>query len=316
MYKVIAKQCTKCKLIKLLDDYTNKKGGIFNKNSMCRSCKKINDTARKAKLAENREAIKQSMVIKICPKCKLEKSVSEFYNSNETKDGYSSWCKECNYISSKKYNEKNRDKIRDNAQRWRDENREHYRNVCRKYYTENKEHCDEVTRRSHEKNKEEYKPRRQQLNRMWYSANKKHRNELSNEWYRNNKDKVLATTHRRLREYGFNPINQPFIGSAAHHTWLSEASDMVIYIPNFIHTMYPHNHFKPETMYEINCVSMDYWINEDLYQMLFFDEAEKEHEKLILDSLYSGMLSFAEAAEILNTTEQEIKRATTSLVIS
>lgn len=300
MYKVIARQCTKCKFIKVMSDFCNKSENIYGKSTRCKSCDKL----KRQKYVDN-TANTIVVTSKLCNKCNTEKNIDEYFLDKTRKDGHGAYCKECTNKASKLYRENNTETIRESCKTWRLNNIDHVNEWRKEYYKNNKEHLDECTRISHAKNKEEYKPRRQYLNRVWYSANKEHRNELSHLWYVNNKEKVIEGTHKR-REYGFNPINDAFIGAEAHHTWLSDASDMVIYLPNFLHKLCKHDHSKPETMVEINTIALDYWINEYLYQLLYFDEAEKEHEQLILDSLYSGVLSFVEASEILNTTESTI----------
>jgi len=34
--------------------------------------------------------------MKMCPKCKTEKELNDFYVSKRNKDGLTRWCKECN----------------------------------------------------------------------------------------------------------------------------------------------------------------------------------------------------------------------------
>lgn len=45
--------------------------------------------------------------MRICSKCKKEKSLSEFYKDKSSKDGYCCWCKKCKDKSTKKFRKKN-----------------------------------------------------------------------------------------------------------------------------------------------------------------------------------------------------------------
>jgi 5-methylcytosine-specific restriction endonuclease McrA len=62
---------------------------------------------------------------KICSKCKLEKSVEEFYKKASHKDGLQSSCKDCHNILCKKWTTNNSEKISQNGKRWRQENKEY-----------------------------------------------------------------------------------------------------------------------------------------------------------------------------------------------
>lgn len=46
-----------------------------------------------------------------CTKCKVEKTVEDFYKNISYFDGYSTWCKKCYRQKRKEYREKNKEKI-------------------------------------------------------------------------------------------------------------------------------------------------------------------------------------------------------------
>lgn len=50
---------------------------------------------------------------KICSKCKIEKSITEFRKRTGRKSGYASWCKECSDKSIKLWRENNKEKVRE-----------------------------------------------------------------------------------------------------------------------------------------------------------------------------------------------------------
>jgi hypothetical protein len=53
------------------------------------------------------------MQSKICTKCNIEKSITEFHVNRLGKDGYYCQCKECKNNYKKQYNQKNQDKRRE-----------------------------------------------------------------------------------------------------------------------------------------------------------------------------------------------------------
>jgi len=63
---------------------------------------------------------------------------------------------------------------------------------------------------------------------------------------------------KRKRQLGFNPINDCFNGSDAHHINKTD----VIYIPTALHEAhYGHRLDRPKTMIEINRIAFQYLIN-------------------------------------------------------
>lgn len=72
---------------------------------------------------------------KKCKGCGLTKSLDEFYNNKRQKDGKQYSCKQC----LKKYNEENREKLKESQKRWRRDNKGKIKVKCKKYYEENKE---------------------------------------------------------------------------------------------------------------------------------------------------------------------------------
>lgn len=76
--------------------------------------------------------------MKRCYKCGEIKDESEFGKDSSRKDGLSNACKSCHAESSRKYRERNRDKVNEKArQRW-SENKELNAERHKKYYEQNK----------------------------------------------------------------------------------------------------------------------------------------------------------------------------------
>jgi len=88
--------------------------------------------------------------MKICNKCKINKSLSEFSNRKTSKDGKDSTCKECRAIyrasvrdKTKSYNlqyrKDNKEAMSASHKEWQSENREHIKEYNKSYQIENKE---------------------------------------------------------------------------------------------------------------------------------------------------------------------------------
>lgn len=96
MHKVIARTCTKCGRIKLLDNFCNSKDGRFNKKSQCKLCdKKYKEVCQNKSKVVTKE--------KICTKCGILKPASDYNKSSKAYDGLTARCKLCNRKDQKKY---------------------------------------------------------------------------------------------------------------------------------------------------------------------------------------------------------------------
>ncbi len=75
--------------------------------------------------------------MKICTKCREEKTSNEFYAVNtpkQTKDGLNSWCKECSRKSASAWRNKNRDRAVEANRAWAKKNwATHYEKNKQKY---------------------------------------------------------------------------------------------------------------------------------------------------------------------------------------
>ena len=80
-------------------------------------------------------------------------------------------------------------------------------------------------------------------------------------YFKTPKGKIASNRHstKRRRNLGFNPLNEPFTGSVAHHIDL----ECVVYIPEFIHTSISHNIWTGKGMTEINNKVFE-WLTERL----------------------------------------------------
>lgn len=90
------------------------------------------------------------------------------------------------------------------------------------------------------------------------------------EWRKENPDKYREQRSRR-RGYGFLSLNDKFDCADAHHLHIEGRNDFVVYIPTFIHQLYGHQKAFPDTMDTMNSISLDYFIQEELYTKLYLE---------------------------------------------
>jgi len=62
------------------------------------------------------------------------------------------------------------------------------------------------------------------------------------------------------RGLGFNPINDFFPGSSAHHLHLEGNKNFIIYIPSWAHHFYSHNTKSWAGMDSINSFALSFWL--------------------------------------------------------
>lgn len=100
---------------------------------------------------------------KICTKCKIEKSIDEFTNSKNNKDGKSYQCRECNSIQNKEYREKNKDNIKDYKKEMYEKNRENVLQQRKEYYEKNRDMVLDRVNKYTDINREEINEKRRQF---------------------------------------------------------------------------------------------------------------------------------------------------------
>jgi hypothetical protein len=77
------------------------------------------------------------MPLKLCIKCDTEKSLDDFYTSNQTKDGKAAYCKPCCRKDKKLFYQKNKEAVQSYVRSYRASNREKVNANLRRYYKEN-----------------------------------------------------------------------------------------------------------------------------------------------------------------------------------
>lgn len=134
---------------------------------------------------------------KICTKCKQSKDVSNFNNSNKTKDGLNTWCKECKKEYDTQYRENNKEKKKATSKLYREKQGDILKNKKKAYYNANKEKVAKTVKKYRENNKEKIKAR---INKVEKSAyNKEYRKKLP-EGYKKESDKKSYAKHKEKRK--------------------------------------------------------------------------------------------------------------------
>jgi hypothetical protein len=95
--------------------------------------------------------------MKICCKCRRELPIGEYYKDKSLCDGLRRDCKSCSLEMSRKYYQKNREKIAEKHGKYRQKNREKIAEKGRKYYQKNKEKVAERHRKYQQRNKDLYR---------------------------------------------------------------------------------------------------------------------------------------------------------------
>lgn len=95
---------------------------------------------------------------------------------------------------------------------------------------------------------------------IWRDSNKEKKKEMNKKWLKTPNGKISrAKTHaRRDRELGFNPLNNYFENSNAHH--LDKIN--IIHIPNKLHKSYQHSQKDNKSMKQINIKAWDFMENQ------------------------------------------------------
>lgn len=104
----------------------------------------------------------------ICTVCKIDKKLEHFFERKNSKKGYYSQCKECQYFNKKQYNIKNKDKISKQKSEYYLKNKKHIDQRIKKYSSLNKKNLQEYRKKYQIKNKEKIA----EYNKKWTQENK------------------------------------------------------------------------------------------------------------------------------------------------
>ena len=132
---------------------------------------------------------------KVCIKCGENKNVSDFYVGRNQ-------CKECRKEYEKKYQEENKEKIRDGMKKYYEENKEKIRDGMKKYQEENKEKRREFNKKYREENKEKIREGKKKYRR----ENKEKIKEYNKKYWEENKEDIKEYKKKYLN---FKRKNDP-----------------------------------------------------------------------------------------------------------
>lgn len=151
------------------------------------------------------------METKVCAKCGVEKPLDDFHKGK-------SRCKTCRKIDKAKYNENNREGVRESSRNYYASNKEKESDRKKKYYKENKDSMSARMAR----------------------------------WKSNNRMacRVIEKRHvaKKYRNLGYIPLNSGGPGLVGHH--IDEGH--VMYIPEELHASIQHSISDPYSMDKIN----------------------------------------------------------------
>jgi hypothetical protein len=82
--------------------------------------------------------------MKRCTRCNIEKDEKEFYKNKRKKDGLDCWCKECSYITQKKWAKDNPKIIQKKNERYRIKNKDKIHTSAKQSYFEHKDQWKEI----------------------------------------------------------------------------------------------------------------------------------------------------------------------------
>jgi len=160
--------------------------------------------------------------MKQCVRCLIEKPLDQFGNNKNSKDGKSSYCKECERLRGIEYRNTNRKKVNESAKNWRSNNPENYKKTIEKYleknpnmvatervkvYRQDADYQEKEKQRSREYYKNNLEEMREK-NKKYYHKNKKNIIEKNNKWKVNKRKtdgfyRMKLNLRHRLRDYLF-----------------------------------------------------------------------------------------------------------------
>lgn len=119
------------------------------------------------------------MQTKTCSKCKIEKSISEFYKKKQGKFGVAAICKICHNKKGSIYRTNNQEKISESKKQWCQQNKAHKANLAKEWYLNNREVILIRSKLYYEDNKE----RIAEYGKQWREENKEHCAEYNKQYH-------------------------------------------------------------------------------------------------------------------------------------
>jgi hypothetical protein len=124
--------------------------------------------------------------MKICKKCGINKSLDNYGDNKNNKDGKLIYCKECEKLRAVEYRKKNREKVNQSAKNWRNNNPENYKKTIQKYLEKNP-NMTSTERIKVYRQDENFKKKYSLKRKEYYQNNVEQEREKSKKYYHENK---------------------------------------------------------------------------------------------------------------------------------
>jgi len=109
------KSCRVCKLVKKLDKFHKAVGNKDGYNNRCKECQKKYNDQYHAQQKQKHTKTPPAPLPKKCPKCNCVKPFKDFYRSNCSKTGITSFCKTCASKKGKEWEERNKERNKEKS---------------------------------------------------------------------------------------------------------------------------------------------------------------------------------------------------------
>lgn len=143
--------------------------------------------------------------MKICKRCGVSKSISDFGTNRKNKDGCTIYCKECEKLRAKNYRVSNPD-YKKSSKKWRLNNPEKYSETQKKYLYNNP-HMTSTERSKKYRNNDDYREKNKLRSKKYSEDNRERLIEYRKEYYHTNKEILRKKNDeyktKRLKEDGF-----------------------------------------------------------------------------------------------------------------
>ena len=128
----------------------------------------------------------------------------------------------------------------------------------KQYYKDNLEHIKQycIDNKEHRKeNSKQYCLDHPEYEKQRHKQYRKDHPEYKKQYYKTPTGKLSCQkSEAKRRELGFIPLNEPFVGSVAHHI----SQNFVIYMPKELHQNLYHNIWTWENMEQMNKLAIEF----------------------------------------------------------
>lgn len=159
------------------------------------------------------------MTMKICSKCKQEKSITEFNVMKRMADGLNIYCRKCQYLYNKEYREKNKEKLK------KHQATQEYKESRRKFRIRHKKAIAEYNKEYYEKNKDTLANKYRPYRIRYWEIHKDEKNAIARIRGREKiRAFVIASEKEQVENY-LSALADNFKGWQRHHRLETHNSD-------------------------------------------------------------------------------------------